>query len=1044
MFHLNTRSVRNKLDYISDITDSFNILCFSETHLDNSIQSEALMIYGYDTPIRKDRTCNGGGVMVYVSNLLRYKRREDLEDPILETIWIEIKLRSFNILLCCFYRSDFNVSQSTFINELQSSIETALDYTQYVILTGDINIDFINLSNNQLRDCLSLFSLTNVITEPTRISANSTTLIDPVLVTDACCVLDSGTLSVDEQISDHKATYLSVKIPLRLSNCYYREVWNYKNADYDLLNELIDTYDWNLAINNSLTVDESCKKFTNIFLDFCKRCIPSKKVLIRPNDKPWFTSELRYNIRLRDRLRNRAFQTGKISDLNRYKKQRNHVNNMKKYAKENFDNNLEDIVLNAEYGNKTFWQLMGRFMGKNNTCSIIPPLKKTDENYAFDDDEKVTVLNDYFCSISSIDDAYIALPYFENRTESSIENISITQSEVTDILSNLKVNKASGPDGISHRMLKYTSHTVAKPLCYLFNMSLQQRSFPSLWKSADVMPIFKKGDKSIVSNYRPISLISCVGKSFERIVFKNVYNHLLTNSLIYKYQSGFLPGHSTVHHLIEAIHHTCLALENHEINCQIYCDISKAFDRVWHRGLILKLDNYGIKGELLEWFQNYLINRNQRVSFNGVSSEYKSITAGVPQGSVLGPLLFLLYINDISDELTSLARLFADDTFLSFSSVDPMEIKYTMNQDLSKLNDWAKKWLVTFNPSKTEVMFISNIYFDENIELFMDDAVLQIVNTHKHLGVVLSSNHKWTNHIENLIKTATKQISFLRKIKYKFSSQTLNKLYCVYIRPLLEYASEVWDGCSQIDSDRLEQVQLNAARIVTGLPMFASLNSLYLETGWETLSERRKIKKLSLMYKIVNNDAPPYLQELLPNTVMNTSNYNLRNSQNFDIPFSRLCSFESSFFPSTLRLWNNLDLQKRNSESLSIFKRSIRNIPYKSPCYLFVGERKYNVLLTRIRHSCSSLHADLYRVNIIQSPACDCGANIENTKHYFFECNLYNEQRNALFLSLNTVPNISLDLLVNGSSDFTEETNTTIITSVLKFIKDSGRFRQEP
>ena len=214
------------------------------------------------------------------------------------------------------------------------------------------------------------------------------------------------------------------------------------------------------------------------------------------------------------------------------------------------------------------------------------------------------------------------------------------------------------------------------------------------------MPIFKKGDKSDVSNYRPISLISCVGKSFERIVFKNVYNHLMANSLIYKFQSGFLPGHSTVHHLIEVIHHTCLALENYETTCQIFCDISKAFDRVWHRGLILKLEKYGIHGNLLAWFANYLCNRSQSVCVDGTYSSKQYITAGVPQGSVLGPMLFLIYINDISEDLTGMTRLFADDTSLSFSSVNLFETERVLNEDLSKLSAWAKRWLIKFNAQK--------------------------------------------------------------------------------------------------------------------------------------------------------------------------------------------------------------------------------------------------------------------------------------------------------------------------------------------------------
>ena len=281
-------------------------------------------------------------------------------------------------------------------------------------------------------------------------------------------------------------------------------------------------------------------------------------------------------------------------------------------------------------------------------------------------------------------------------------------------------------------------------------------------------------------------------------------------------------------------------------------------------------------------------------------------------------------------------------------------------------------------------MLISNTHIEDIIELRMDNTVLDIVNTHKHLGVILSANNKWSSHIDSIIKSASKQISFLRKIKYKFSKETLNKLYCSYIRSVLEYASEVWDGCSQGDSDRLEQVQLQAARIITGLPVFASLNSLYYETGWESLAERREKKKLTLMYRIVHNDAPTYLTDLLPNIIQDTSSYNLRNNQDFQLPFKRLFSFESSFFPSSLRLWNNLELQIRNSPALSKFKNCIKKTRKIVRNYPPDGERVSSIPLTRLRHNCSSLNADLFRVNIVSNPTCSCGAVLEDAEHFFF------------------------------------------------------------
>ena len=304
----------------------------------------------------------------------------------------------------------------------------------------------------------------------------------------------------------------------------------------------------------------------------------------------------------------------------------------------------------------------------------------------------------------------------------------------------------------------------------------------------------------------------------------------------------------------------------------------------------------------------------------------------------------------------------------------------------------------------------------------------------------MSSNNKWNKHVELIIKSASKQVSYLRKAKYQFSKEILSKLYCTYIRPLLEYASEVWDGCTQTDAYRLEQVQLIAARIVTGLPVFASLNSIYAETGWKTLAERRKTKMLTLMYKIVNNDAPSYLTDLLPSRVDVMSNYNLRNSQNFEIPFARLCSFESSFFPSTLRLWNSTEESIRNAPTLSVFKSNIKKQPFRIHQFPSTKDRLNDIILTRIRHNCSNLNADLFRVNISANSNCRCGAVNENAHHYFLECILYVEQRNRLFSSINPLVNVHLKLITNGNAALNAETNAAIHSAVLKYIKDTHRF----
>lgn len=250
---------------------------------------------------------------------------------------------------------------------------------------------------------------------------------------------------------------------------------------------------------------------------------------------------------------------------------------------------------------KDYWKIIHFVQNKDSTSSIPPltnRLESGDTVYYTTDKEKADCLNIYFTSVSHVDDSEAILPPFVEKTNQYLDNVIIMEPEVKDILDILNVNKASGPDMISNRMLKYTSTSVSKPLSILYNRSLPEGIFPEPWKHSQVVPIFKKGERTIPANYPPVSLLSNVGKVFERVLFKHIYNHLYINNLLYKYQSGFLPGHSTTLQLIDIYHHICQSFDEKQYSCMVYCDISKAFDRVWHSGLLFKLRQNGIKEKI--------------------------------------------------------------------------------------------------------------------------------------------------------------------------------------------------------------------------------------------------------------------------------------------------------------------------------------------------------------------------------------------------------------------------------------------------------------
>ena len=357
-------------------------------------------------------------------------------------------------------------------------------------------------------------------------------------------------------------------------------------------------------------------------------------------------------------------------------------------------------------------------------------------------------MNEYFTPVSTLNDDNCYLPASELKCQNKLLTISCTPAEIQSLIKNLNPNKASGPDGISNKMLKPVAKEISVPLNVLFNRPFREGKFSETWKQSNLIPLPKKGDSSDPSNFRPVALLCGVGKLQERIVFKNIHNFLNENNLIYKYQSGFLPNHSTTFHLIDIYHYICQAVDNNQHSCMVFCDVSKAFDRVWHKGRIFKLRQYGKDSDLLNWISDYLDDRKQRVVIRSCMSSFKRVNAGVPQGSVLGPLLFLIFVNDISDSLLSLTRLFADDSSLLCSAASIPDTEGIINHDLRILVAWANQWFIKFNQLKTEAILFTLKQFENFPNLIFNGTQIQFVDDHKHLGLTLSKNGKWHLNIK--------------------------------------------------------------------------------------------------------------------------------------------------------------------------------------------------------------------------------------------------------------------------------------------------------
>ena len=542
--------------------------------------------------------------------------------------------------------------------------------------------------------------------------------------------------------------------------------------------------------------------------------------------------------------------------------------------------------------------------------------------------EKANALNRQFSSVFSPISDFI--PNLGPPKAPTIKDIVITENGINKLLKATKVNKSSGPDDIPAKFLKETADELAPALTLLFQASLQQSKIPDDWRHARVSPLYKSGknDRSAPANYRPISLTCLICKVMEHVVCSHLMNHLDNNKVLTDFQHAFRKKRSCESQLILTVDEISQALKDgKQVDC-ILLDFAKAFDKVSHKRLAAKLKNCGVDGSTLLWIQDFLNSRTQVVVVDGEESDVAPVTSGVPQGTVLGPALFLVYINDLPDGLSGTPRLFADDCLL-YRIIDTVGDAELLQQDLLQLESWEHLWAMEFAEDKCKVLTITlkqkrNI-ITKNYEIH--NYILKRVDSADYLGITLDSKLNFNDHIASICKKAHSTRQFLQRTLSRCDKKSKSQAYTTFVRPIVEYAASVWDPhtCHAGQTKALDSVQNKAARFVQGdWRRTVSVSAMVQAHGWATLQERRARARMCMMHKIVYGlvAIPIHLIPTKTQSTMVTRGARTK----FDAPNPRIVARERSFMSAAPIMWNGLQAYMTLTPDPEVFRGYISSV----------------------------------------------------------------------------------------------------------------------
>ena len=745
------------------INCNHDCVCVTETWLNSTVDDAELSVPGY-THYRKDRSninkTRGGGLLCAIKDSVLSTRREDLE-PDDEILIVEMRPNASHkiaVILC--YRSP-DGDTGVFVRSVNAALTNITSQFEHIIVIGDFNLPKVkgchSLVMAGISDCEQEFCdifndyfLSQLNHFPSR--ENCDNILDLVFTTHPDKVNDFY-VSHESFNTDHKLLEFNICTQVKKLKKAPRFVYNFKRANFDIIRSILSNADFGI-VYDAVNVNVAWSNFLDIFSNVIDRCIPKFKIK-DPAAPGWIDAEVRHLQNKKKSAWKKAVASNLAQHWATFRKLRNTYKNLLTLKYKQYINNLGSTLADNP---KRFWSF---FRQKTKSKSLPQMVKNDNGQTATDAKDKATLFNAYFHSVLTPPKNYDALPHVVAYRHDMLGSISISESDVLVILNNLDVTKAIGPDGLSPRLLKECANQIVSPLSHLFNLSLSTKELPSDWLRANVVPIFKKKDKSCVENYRPVSLLCVCSKVMERAIFNTIFPAI--QGELHHLQHGFVKGRSTVSQLLSVYQEVSCVLDKAGQVDLVYLDFSKAFDSVSHKLLLHKLQSFGFHSNLLEWFNSYLRNRQQRVVVEGSSSEWRPVVSGVPQGSVLGPLLFLLYINDMPSSVQhSTVALFADDS-KCFKSIKNTSDCRLLQNDLDSLYSWSVEWDLSFNIQKCQTMSISRRKQCVNFDYNLNNSHLERTDSFRDLGVDISFDFVWNSQVSHITSKCNRKLGKIKR-----------------------------------------------------------------------------------------------------------------------------------------------------------------------------------------------------------------------------------------------------------------------------------------